>query len=175
MTGEPRIIKKYANRRLYDTGSSQSITLQDVRDLIGAGHHVQVVEAKSGRDVTRSVLLQIVADQELLGRPVLSNEFLESMIRVNSNPMRDLTRGYLERVMTHLESQQDSVERAWSSTLKSSGLEDLGQMSPLAPFRQFQKKMFEVWSSALTPKLREDAGDEAADDADGDGSNKPGA
>lgn len=163
MTGEPRIIKKYANRRLYDTGSSQSITLQDVRDLIGAGHHVQVVEAKSGRDVTRSVLLQIVADQELLGRPVLSNEFLESMIRVNSNPMRDLTRGYLERVMTHLESQQDSVERAWSSTLKSSGLEDLGQMSPLAPFRQFQKKMFEVWTAALTPGLREEPPEDQED------------
>ena len=74
----PRIIKKYANRRLYDTGSSQSITLQDVRDLIGAGHRIQVVEAKSGNDVTRAVLLQIVADQELLGRPVLSNDFLES-------------------------------------------------------------------------------------------------
>jgi polyhydroxyalkanoate synthesis repressor PhaR len=154
MTAEPRIIKKYANRRLYDTGSSQSITLQDVRDLIGSGHHIQVVEAKTGRDVTRSVLLQIVADQELLGRPVLSNEFLESMIRVNSNPMRDLTRGYLEKVMTHIESQQDSVERAWASTLKSTGLEELGNMSPLAPFRQFQKKMFEVWSAALTPGLR---------------------
>ena len=166
MTGEPRIIKKYANRRLYDTGSSQSITLQDVRDLVGAGHHVQVVEAKTGRDVTRSVLLQIVADQELLGRPVLSNEFLESMIRVNSNPMRDLTRGYLERVMTHLESQQDSVERAWTSTLKSSGLEDLGSMSPLAPFRQFQKKMFEVWSAALTPGLRDEPAADSADEDD---------
>ena len=153
---EPRIIKKYANRRLYDTGSSQSITLQDVRDLVGAGHSIQVVEAKTGKDVTRSVLLQIVADQELLGRPVLSNEFLESMIRVNSNPMRDLTRGYLEKVMTHLESQQDSVEHAWASTLKSSGLEDLGSISPLAPFRQFQKKMFEVWTAALTPSLRDD-------------------
>lgn len=156
MKREIRIIKKYANRRLYDTGSSQSITLQDVRDLIGAGYPIQVVEAKTGRDVTRSVLVQIVADQELLGRPVLSNEFLESMIRVNSNPMRDLTRGYLERVMTHLESQQDSVESAWASTLKSSGLEDLGSMSPLAPFRQFQKKMFEIWSAALTPTLREE-------------------
>ena len=162
MTAEPRIIKKYANRRLYDTGASQSITLQDVRDLIGAGHHVQVVEAKTGRDVTRSVLLQIVADQEMLGRPVLSNEFLESMIRVNSNPMRDLTRGYLEKVMTHIESQQDSVERAWASTLKSTGLEELGSMSPLAPFRQFQKKMFEVWSAALTPGLRSEP------DVDGD-------
>ena len=152
----PRIIKKYANRRLYDTGSSQSITLQDVRDLVGAGQSVQVLEAKTGKDVTRSVLLQIVADQELLGRPVLSNEFLESMIRVNSNPMRDLTRGYLEKVMTHLEAQQDSVECAWAATLKSTGLKDLGALAPLAPFRQFQKKMFEVWTAALTPSLRED-------------------
>ncbi len=153
---ETRIIKKYANRRLYDTGSSQSITLHDVRDLVGAGHSIQVVEAKTGKDVTRSVLLQIVADQELLGRPVLSNEFLESMIRVNSNPMRDLTRGYLEKVMTHLETQQDSVESAWAATMKSTGLSDLSSVSPLAPFRQFQKKMFEVWTEALTPTLRDD-------------------
>lgn len=165
---DTRIIKKYANRRLYDTGCSQSITLQDVRDLIGAGHNIQVVEAKTGKDVTRSVLLQIVADQELLGRPVLSNEFLESMIRVNSNPMRDLTRGYLEKVMTHIEAQQDSVENAWAATLKSTGLKDLGGISPLAPFRQFQKKVFEVWTAALTPGLREDP-PQAADDADDSG------
>lgn len=164
---DARVIKKYANRRLYDTGSSQSITLQDVRDLVGAGHSIQVVEAKTGKDVTRSVLLQIVADQELLGRPVLSNEFLESMIRVNSNPMRDLTRGYLEKVMTHLEAQQDSVESAWAATLQSTGLKDLGAISPLAPFRQFQKKMFEVWTAALTPSLREDP-PESPDEADED-------
>ena len=163
---EPRIIKKYANRRLYDTGSSQSITLQDVRDLVGAGHSIQVVEAKTGKDVTRSVLLQIVADQELLGRPVLSNEFLESMIRVNSNPMRDLTRGYLEKVMTHLEAQQDTVESAWAATMKSTGLKDLGAVSPLAPFRQFQKKMFEVWTAALTPTLREEPPAESGGEAE---------
>lgn len=166
MKPEPRIIKKYANRRLYDTGSSQSITLQDVRDLVGAGHSIQVVEAKTGKDVTRSVLLQIVADQELLGRPVLSNDFLESMIRVNSNPMRDLTRGYLEKVMTHLEAQQDSVESAWAATMKSTGLNELGAMSPLAPFRQFQKKMFEVWTAALTPSLREEPPAEPDDQED---------
>ena len=154
MSADRRIIKKYANRRLYDTETSQSITLADVRDLIGAGEPVKVVEAKTGNDVTRSVLLQIVADQELLGRPVLSNDFLEAMIRVNSNPMRDLTRSYLEKVMVHLESQQQTVEDAWSSTLKKSGLEELGPSS-MEPFRQFQKKMFSIWSDALSPGLRE--------------------
>ena len=151
-----RTIKKYANRRLYDTESSQSITLQDVRDLIGAGENVAVVEAKTGNDVTRQVLLQIVADQEMLGRPVLSNEFLEAMIRVNSNPMRDLTRGYLEKVMTHLESQQERVEDAWTTTLKKAGLKEIGT-APLEPFRQFQRQMFSLWSEALSPSLRTDA------------------
>ncbi len=154
MSKDRRIIKKYANRRLYDTETSQSITLTDVRDLIGAGEPVQVVEAKTGKDVTRSVLLQIVADQELLGQPVLSNDFLEAMIRVNSNPMRDLTRSYLERVMLHLESQQQTVDDAWISTLKKAGLEDIGSAS-LEPFRKFQKKMFSIWSESLSPDLHD--------------------
>lgn len=163
MAKAERIIKKYANRRLYDSESSQSITLQDVRDLVGAGYPVKVVEAKTGKDVTRSVLLQIVADQELLGRPVLSNEFLEAMIRVNSNPMRDLARGYLEKVMTHLESQQESVEQAWSKTLKKSGLAEVGSLA-FEPFRQFQSRMFALWSEALSPPLRQSA--EQGDDPD---------
>ena len=150
MPTERRIIKKYANRRLYDTETSQSITLADVRDLIGAGEPVQVVEAKTGNDVTRTVLLQIVADQEMLGQPVLSNEFLEAMIRVNSNPMRDLTRSFLEKVMLHLESQQQTVDDAWTSTLKRAGMEDLGTAS-LDPFRKFQKRMFSLWSESLSP------------------------
>jgi len=154
MGQQRRIIKKYANRRLYDTETSQSITLADVRDLIGAGQPVKIVEARTDKDVTRSVLLQIVADQEMLGQPVLSNEFLEAMIRVNSNPMRDLARNYLEQAMVHMESQQGTIDDAWTSTLKKSGLEDLGGAS-LEPFRQFQKQVFSAWTEALTPKRRE--------------------
>ncbi|NBD94938.1 MAG: polyhydroxyalkanoate synthesis repressor PhaR [Gammaproteobacteria bacterium] len=160
-----RTIKKYANRRLYDTETSQSITLQDVRDLIGSGENVTVVEAKSGNEVTRQVLLQIVADQELLGRPVLSNEFLEAMIRVNSNPMRDLSRSYLEKVMIHIESQQERVESAWSQMLASSGLDNHGA-NPLEPFRQFQRRMFSMWSEALFPPLRADEPSTEADPED---------
>lgn len=77
MPKSPRIIKKYANRRLYDTQTSQSITLQDVRDLIASGECIEVLEARTGKNVTRSVLIQIVADQEMLGQAVLSNAFLE--------------------------------------------------------------------------------------------------
>ena len=158
MTGTHRVIRKYANRRLYDTESSQTVTLADVRDLIGAGESVQVVEAKSGDDVTRQVLLQIVADQELLGRPVLSDEFLEAMIRVNSNPMRDMAREYLEKVMTHLLSQQDAVESAMRDTLGGTGLEQFTAAS-MAPYRELQERMFSLWTDALKPPVRTRGGE----------------
>lgn len=167
MAPPARIIKKYANRRLYDTEASRSITLNDVRDLIGAGEPVEVVEAKTGKDVTRTVLLQIVADQEMLGRPVLSNEFLTAMIRVNSNPMRDLTRRYLEKVITHLESQQTRVDDAWRATLAKTGLDGMSSAA-LEPFSRFQQQMFSLWSDALRPPpLRPDEPDEHAPDERG--------
>jgi len=162
MAPAPRIIKKYANRRLYDTDTSQTITLNDVRDLIGAGDTVQVVEAKTGKDVTRQVLLQIVADQEMMGRPVLSNEFLASMIRVNSNPMRDMARDYLERVMTHLQGQQKTVERALESTIGAGGIAGLGKAA-LEPYRRMQERMFALWSDAIKPPLAEDKDEEPRD------------
>jgi polyhydroxyalkanoate synthesis repressor PhaR len=152
----PRIIKKYANRRLYDTQTSQTITLQDVRDLVGAGEKIQVVEARTGKDITRPVLLQIVADQELMGRPILSNEFLESLIRVDSRPLKDLSREFLQKVMTHLQSQQQEVEQAWSSTFRGTGLDELTQAT-LEPAKQFQRRMFTLWTEALTPDKRKDS------------------
>ncbi|MGK7294221.1 MAG: polyhydroxyalkanoate synthesis repressor PhaR [Candidatus Wenzhouxiangella sp. M2_3B_020] len=152
MPESSRVIRKYANRRLYDTETSRTITLHDVRDLIGAGESVKVVEAKSDKDVTRQVLLQIVADQELMGRPVLSDEFLEAMIRVNSNPMRDMARDYLEKVMHHLQSQQETVESAFRDTLGRSGLDELGSAS-MESYRKMQDRMFAVWSEALKPPV----------------------
>jgi len=153
MSKTPRIIKKYANRRLYDTQTSQTITLLDVRDLIGSGETIQVVEAKTGKDITRSVLIQIVADQELMGRPVLSNEFLEGLIRVDSTPLRDLSREFLEKVMTHIQSQQQEVEEAWTSTFRGTGIDELTQAT-LEPARQFQRRMFTLWTDALAPGKR---------------------
>jgi len=88
----------------------------------------------------------------LFGRPVLSNEFLEALIRINSNPMRDLGRAYLEQAMAHLQSQQHTVEQAWSDTLKSSGLKSVSDLT-LKPFRAFQRQVLSMWSEALTPAL----------------------
>jgi polyhydroxyalkanoate synthesis repressor PhaR len=76
-----RIIKKYPTRRLYDTEISSYITIEDVRQLILDGEDFEVRDAKSGDDLTRSVLLQIIADQEQDGEPMLSTQLLSQLIR----------------------------------------------------------------------------------------------
>jgi polyhydroxyalkanoate synthesis repressor PhaR len=78
---EPRLIKKYPNRRLYDTELSRYITLEDVRALIAAGTEVRVSEQRGGRDITRNVLLQVIAELEMGASSRLSKEFLALLIR----------------------------------------------------------------------------------------------
>jgi polyhydroxyalkanoate synthesis repressor PhaR len=78
---EPRLIKKYPNRRLYDTELSRYITIDDVRGLIAAHARPRIIEQRSGRDITRSVLLQVIAEQELGAGARLSEAFLAELIR----------------------------------------------------------------------------------------------
>jgi len=83
---------------------------------------------------------------------VLSDEFLAAMIRVNSNPMRDMAREYLERVMIHLQSQQGAFEQALGATLGKTGLDRIGKAT-LEPYLRFQERMFTLWSEAIKPPL----------------------
>ena len=76
-----RLLKKYPNRRLYDTHSSAYVTLDDVRKLVVDGERFKVVDAKSGSDLTHGILLQIVCDEESAGGRILSDDFLEQLIR----------------------------------------------------------------------------------------------
>ena len=96
---EPRLIKKYPNRRLYDTELSRYITLEDVRGLITAGTEVRVTEQRGGRDITRNVLLQVIAEQELGAGTRLSREFLSLLIRsYNAIPATEVARPLEERM-----------------------------------------------------------------------------
>ena len=79
---EPRVIKKYPNRRLYDTVESRYITLADVRRLVVERIEFVVVDKKNSADITRSILLQVIAEQEHLAEPILSQEFMVSVIRL---------------------------------------------------------------------------------------------
>ncbi|MGY0651437.1 polyhydroxyalkanoate synthesis repressor PhaR [Luteimonas sp. A537] len=102
-----RVIKKYPNRRLYDTEISSYITIEDVRQLIVDGEDFEVRDAKSGDDLTRQVLLQIISEQEQDGQPILSTELLSQIIRFYGDSLQGFMGSYLERSMqTFLEQQQ---------------------------------------------------------------------
>src|SRR5262245_10489215 len=108
MTTE-RLIKKYANRRLYDASQSRHITLDDIRNLVVAGERVRVVEDKTNEDITRLILLQVIADQEQFGRPILSTALLESLIRFYGNSLQGFLSTYLEKSVETFMHQQESV------------------------------------------------------------------
>ncbi|MBW7900140.1 MAG: polyhydroxyalkanoate synthesis repressor PhaR [Rhodocyclaceae bacterium] len=96
MSEQPRLIKKYPNRRLYDTKTSAYITLSDVKDLVLAFENFKVVDAKSGEDLTRSILLQIILEEETGGMPLFSTELLAQMIRFYGHAMQGMLGKYLE-------------------------------------------------------------------------------
>jgi polyhydroxyalkanoate synthesis repressor PhaR len=91
-----RLIKKYPNRRLYDTRTSSYITLSDVKELVLENADFQVVDAKTGDDLTRSILLQIIIEEESEGVPMFTSDLLSQMIRFYGNAMQGMMGKYLE-------------------------------------------------------------------------------
>jgi polyhydroxyalkanoate synthesis repressor PhaR len=134
MTPE-RLIRKYSNRRLYDTAGSRHVTLDDLRQLIVAGEKIKVIDDKSGEDLTRSVLLQIISEQEQFGSPVLGAELLEMIIRFYGGPMQALLSRYLEQAFTTMVRQQDAVQAEMAKALQA----------PFAPFTELARKNVEMW------------------------------
>ena len=97
--GEDRLIKKYPNRRLYDTQTSTYVTLSDIKNLVMANEVFKVVDAKSEEDLTRNILLQIILEEEAGGAPVFSSQMLSQIIRFYGNSMQGLMGNYLEKTM----------------------------------------------------------------------------
>ena len=128
-SGAPRqhLIRKYSNRRLYDTAASRHVTLADLRELIVAGEKIRVVDEKSARDLTRSVLLQIICEQEQFGAPVLGSELLEMIIRFHGRPMQALLSRSLEQAMATMVRQQESMQSEMARTLQAPLAPDPGQ------------------------------------------------
>jgi polyhydroxyalkanoate synthesis repressor PhaR len=109
----PRIIKKYPNRRLYDTETSTYITLAEVKDLVLGYKDFQVQDAKSGEDLTRSILLQIILEEESGGVPMFSSPMLANIIRYYGHAMQGMMGSYLERsISTFHEAQKRFQEQA---------------------------------------------------------------
>ena len=104
-----RIIKKYPNRRLYDTEISSYITIEDVRQLIVDGESFEVRDAKTGDDLTRTVLLQIITEQEQDGEPILSTQLLSHIIRFYGVSMQGFMGNYLDRSINLFMEQQQQL------------------------------------------------------------------
>lgn len=106
---EPIVIKKYANRRLYDTGTSAYITLEDLCERVKQGQDFVVLDAKSGEDLTRQVLTQIIFEQETKGSQLLPTSFLRSVIRFYDDKMQNVLQQYLDASMKSFMGNQDRM------------------------------------------------------------------
>ena len=132
-----RVIKKYPNRRLYDTEISSYITIEDVRQLIVDGEEFEVRDAKSGEDLTRSVLLQIIAEHESEGEPVLSTQLLSQIIRFYGDSLQGFMGNYLERSMQVFLDQQQQFRS------QMGGL--MGQ-TPWTMLNQLTERNLQFWN-----------------------------
>jgi polyhydroxyalkanoate synthesis repressor PhaR len=138
-----RIIKKYANRRLYDATGSRHVTLEDIRKMIVAGDKVKIIDDKSGEDLTRSVLLQVISEQEQFGTPVLSTELLESIIRFYGNPVQEMLTRYMEQSIGSFARQQQTMRTEMAKVLEG----------PMAPMTEFARQNMEQWSKIQASML----------------------
>ena len=135
------LLKKYPNRRLYDTEKSEYMTLEGVRQMILAKESVKVVDSKTEKDITRSVLLQIIAEQENEGHePLLTNGVLQHLIRFYGQPMQGFLGRYLEQSVVTFIDQQRLYQRR---------LQQLMERSPLKLMQQLADQNLSFWRSML--------------------------
>lgn len=142
MTKSPRIIKKYPNRRLYDTEISSYITVDEVRQLVVDGEDFEVRDAKTGEDLTRNVLLQIISEHEDKGQPLFSTKLLSQLIRFYGDSMQGFMGSYLERSMQVFLDQQGQFRSQMNSLLGQTPWSVLNDMTErnLELWKQMQSK-----------------------------------
>lgn len=133
---EPRIIKKYPNRRLYDTAISSYITLADVKNLVLDGVEFQVLDAKSREDLTRTILLQIISEEEEGGKPIFSSQLLAQLIRSYGGNMQSMLTSYLEKSLDLWAEQQ----RAFHERTR-----ELMDHSPVNVMTQIAERNLSMW------------------------------
>ena len=161
---EERLIKKYANRRLYDAAQSRHITIDDIREMVIAGTRVKVIEDKSNEDITRLVLLQVIADQEQFGRPILSTSLLESMIRFYGNSMQGYFSSYLEKSVETFIRQQEVMQQQMNGA--TNPIAELTRQN-LELWAKMQETMLATFSPPQANNTKSKTGSKAPDsDAD---------
>ena len=141
----PRIITKYPNRRLYDTEESRYVTLADIRQLVIGKVDFIVVDRKTDEDITRSILLQVITEQEQHGEPVMSQDFLSQVIRSYGKVVPELASGYLEESMKFFMTGQQNLR---------SQIKRVVGVDPFSVVADAAQKNFARWKSLQEEVLR---------------------
>lgn len=141
-----REYKKYPNRRLYDIEESKYVTVEDIRKIILQGESISVVDSKTEKDLTRTVLMQIISEQEGEGHePILTNRVLEQLIRFYGDAMQSIVGRYIEQsIMTFLE-HQERYQRS---------VRDITSSDPMAMMRKAMEQNMDFWNR-MTQTTRE--------------------
>ncbi len=144
------VIKKYANRRLYNTAKSSYVTLDDLSKMVRDGEDFAVFDAKSGDDITRSVLTQIIVEEESKEQNMLPTNFLRELIRLYGDPLQSMVPGYLDATMEAFNRNQDQMRAAFSGENAFSNLESITRNN----MELFEKSMraFTPFSANTEPK-----------------------
>ena len=157
-----RVIKKYPNRRLYDTEESRYITLSDVRDLVINRVDFQVIDKKSGDDITRTILLQVISEQEAHGDPVMSEDFLSQVIRAYETVVPGFMARYLEQSLKLFMSQQQFLRGQVKRVVGVDPVTVVADMTQknFARFRSLQEEVFQRFNPAGTDAEEPEAADD---------------
>lgn len=141
---EPVVVKKYANRRLYNTDTSTYVTLDDLCELVKKNVDFVVYDAKSGEDLTRQILTQIIFEQESKGYSMLPIGFLRSIIGFYDNKVQEFVPHYLEAMMKNFSANQERVKQYMDTAVGG-----LGTYSPFSQMEEFGKKNMAFFGKAM--------------------------
>ena len=136
------IVKKYANRRLYNTASSSYVTLDDLSKMVRDGEDFVVFDAKTGEDLTRSILTQIILEEDGKGRNLLPTNFLRQLIRYYDDSLRAFLPRYLEMSMENFSSNQDQIRHYIEGTF--------GRFFPMNQFEEMTRQNIALFQQAAT-------------------------
>lgn len=155
---ESRVIKKYPNRRLYDTVESRYITLADIRRLVMEKIDFIVIDKKSQDDITRSILLQVISEQEHNGEPLMSQDFLAQVIRSYGGAMQSVIGAYLEQSLRLLSSQQQQLRENVRNVMGSETYDTVATLTQknLERWRVMQEDLLSAVGGAVRASGRTD-------------------
>ena len=141
-------IKKYPNRRLYDTSKSEYINVDDILVMVQNHLDFEILDSKSGEDQTKSILLQIISEQEVNeSRSLLTNTLLKQLIRFYNSDMQPYVRSYLEQSLAGLLEQQEAMQLMVNNLVKT---------SPANMFAKMMEENMKLWGTAAPGTKKED-------------------